>query len=518
MSKKCLFSPSNGKSEWMKCKENAINKILMCSKNRGDDIYKQIDTLKLSKQVNDSDSNENTFLWCHKGCYCSYTSATRNQGSRKRPASCPPPSERVLKSHVPAFSREDFKTRCFLCTKLCIPKDCKHPDRWHPWSVCEKEVSGCVSFKDTLLDICDQRQDSWSKEVFVRLQAVSTSMPAYDGRYHVDCMNSFRHIPKDSTNSAFNQPMIDISIKAVVNHMNKVSKALTCTVTELYDIFKNANGDLTKKQMMNKLSQYFGEELVIIRIPGCETEVGLIVKLGKMLKVIRKKNEYENEDNDEVDEVARQINAEVKGINLSCDYDLSDFHYEKMIDSTSRTLLRVVSSLVSNGHITKKSLSLAQCIQQHVGSARRNQTSLGLALKLHHKFGSYELIQLLHSHGLISPYDEVMRFRKSAAKFVSTNKEQYHKCLGLTTEIGPIFSWCDNYDLWISSPNGTKTTHAMVSEYTVHPKEPTSSIDKIQIGVMNLQIPRLKKTEASALSLLQALNKNLLNITKALIK
>ena len=120
-------------------------------------------------------------------------------------------------------------------------------------------------------------------------------------------------------------------------------------------------------------------------------------------------------------------------------------------------------------------------------------------MKLHHKYGSRELIQTLNEHGITASYDEVLRFRKSAANFVSHNQQEYHNMLVLTTEIGPVFSWADNYDLFIASPNGTKTTHAMVCEFTQHP----SNIIKSQndIGVMQLKIPRLKKHELASIRL-----------------
>ena len=133
------------------------------------------------------------------------------------------------------------------------------------------------------------------------------------------------------------------------------------------------------------------------------------------------------------------------------------FHH-KVIESTSATLLRLVSSLVSGGEITKPSQTLAQCIQQHVDGTSSNQTTLGLSVKRHHKHGSSELVKTLNKHGITSAYDEVLRFRKSVAKFVSDNQSDYHKKLGLSMEIGPIFSWADNYDLYIASPNGTKAT------------------------------------------------------------
>ncbi len=96
-------------------------------------------------------------------------------------------------------------------------------------------------------------------------------------------------------------------------------------------------------------------------------------------------------------------------------------------------------------------------------------------MKFHHKHGSYELIKTLNDRGLVTNYDQVPRFCKSAAQFVLRNAADYHKKLGLITELEPIFSWADNYNyktkdnLYIASSNGTKSTHAMVSESTQHP-------------------------------------------------
>ena len=90
----------------------------------------------------------------------------------------------------------------------------------------------------------------------------------------------------------------------------------------------------------------------------------------------------------------------------------------RVTESTSATLVRLVSSLVSGGAITKQSLTLAQCIQQRAGGTSSNQTTLGLAVKLHHKHGSSELVKTLNEHSITSSYDEVLRFRKSVAKFV----------------------------------------------------------------------------------------------------
>ena len=86
--------------------------------------------------------------------------------------------------------------------------------------------------------------------------------------------------------------------------------------------------------------------------------------------------------------------------------------------------------------MTKPALTLAHCIQRQI-SKSWNQTTLGLAVKLHHKHGSSEL----NEHGLVATYDEVLRFQKSAAKYTSDDTEKYLRVLGLERSIGPIHSW-----------------------------------------------------------------------------
>ena len=166
----------------------------------------------------------------------------------------------------------------------------------------------------------------------------------------------------------------------------------------------------------------------------------------------------------------------------------------------SDTLLTFVPRLVSGGETSQISLTLAQCIQQHINHST-NQTSLGLAVKLHHKFGSSNLVSTLHEHGSVSSYCEVLRFRKSAAKYVCENSEEYHKVLGLERRNGPICSWCDNYDLVVFTPNGRRSTHAMAIEFTHHPSS-TPNPTYVTLGVMRLRIPRLKLAEASSLRLM----------------
>lgn len=170
--------------------------------------------------------------------------------------------------------------------------------------------------------------------------------------------------------------------------------------------------------MLVHLCEYLGDEIVVVNVEGCETIIGFRKFVAKSLKLV---NHAGSPEDDEVDKLVRRITAEMRNIPQPRDYDLNDFSFLKTVSDTSETLLRLASALVSDGGVTKPSLTLAQCIQQHINKTR-NQTTLGLAVKLYHKYGSSDLIRTLNEHGLVTTYDEVLWFRKSAASYVSKNE------------------------------------------------------------------------------------------------
>ena len=326
--------------------------------------------------------------------------------------------------------------------------------------------------------------------VAVRVNGAQTDLTAADARYHTHCYNKFRKVPMDSTKAESCKPCVDESLKSVINYM-KSDMCATWTVTELHGIYTQNGGHLTRKQMHVLLNEYFDDEIILLHLEGCSSIIGFQTYISKTLKLV-KQPEVSDVDED-IDRLVRRVKAEVRSIPLPRDYDLNIFRHEKMVQDTSPTLLTFISSLISKGEPSKASLTLSQCIQQHI--------SLGLAVKLHHKFGSSDLVSTLHEHGIVSSYDEVLRLRKSAAKYVCENSELHHQVLGLERQTDPIFSWCGNFDLIVSTPNGRRSTHATAIELTQHPSgiiNPGSATP----GVMSLTIPRLKKTEAAKLSLI----------------
>ena len=226
-----------------------------------------------------------------------------------------------------------------------------------------------------------------------------------------------------------------------------------------WKVFIIYGGQLECRQLFTNLATHFGDNVIVLSIEGCASVIGFHELLGKMIKVAK----LATQDEDKEDVLVRQIKMEVRHMSTdNKNYALEDFTYAKTMEQTSPTLLRFISTLVSDSKVTKASLSLSQSVQYGI-TKTRNQTTLGLGVKLHHKFGSSDLIRTLNV-----PYDGVLRFRKSAASYVGDNAVTLHQMMGLTKTAGLIFGWYDNFDLLVSTPNGRRETHAMATEFQMH--------------------------------------------------
>ena len=63
--------------------------------------------------------------------------------------------------------------------------------------------------------------------------------------------------------------------------------------------------------------------------------------------------------------------------------------------------------------------------------------------------------------------------------------KEYHQVLSLECRIGPIFDWCDNYDVVVSTPNGHRVTYAMAVAFAQHP---ASIIYTLTVAVLFLRV------------------------------
>ena len=282
---------------------------------------------------------------------------------------------------------------------------------WDKVIQCERNgVKNSPSFKVSVLQNCDNRNYAWSRKVGMCCHGVH-DLAAAEAQFHIRCYDEFRKIPMIADQTSM---VDDEAMQVIFYEMYSKRKLCTLTSIELHDIYAGHGGQLTRKQMFEKLVTHLADDVVVLSIEGCASIVGFREFVGKILKV----SKVDVVDEEKEDAIVRTIITEahqLKSNNKT--YDLGDFTHAKTKENTSATLLRFVTKLISDGDITKTSLSQSQSLQYLINKTR-NQTTLGLGIKLHHKFGSRDLIDTLNGHGYTVSYDEVLLSRKSAAKYV----------------------------------------------------------------------------------------------------
>lgn len=478
---KCLISICSRSGQLQTVKLQGLKKLAECANQRTDNK-----TFKRVQAILDKDG-EQSQIDVHKQCYCTYTSkhhvkrhlSKRKKNEQESQDSDEIPATRVRRSQTLEF---DFKRQCLFCGNVCMPQDRKHPDRWDRVVQCERiGLKDAQPFKSAVLQYCSQRNDAWGREVAVRCHGVH-DLAAAEAQYHIRCYNDFRKIPKyvDQT------PLIaDEAMKGLIEEMHSQRNVSMWTSIELHEKYATNGGQLTRRQLFTKLVTHFGDSVIVLSLQGCASVIGFREFLTTVVKVTKLDSEDEEED-----ALVRQITSEAfSTLSNTRDYDLGSFTFAQTKQQTSPTLLRLISKLVSDGEVTKTSLSLSQSVQYNITKIS-NQTTLGLGVKLHHKFGSKDLIQVLHEHGYTVSYDEVRRFRKSAATYVRGNAATLHQVMGLTRTVGHVFGWYDNFDLLVSTPNGRRETHAMATEFQLHPAGIVEA-QSAHHGFNELTIPRI---------------------------
>ena len=360
--RECLFSPCNDQGALQTFKTVAVQKIVATSKAKPNELYKTL--------------SDTEIFFAHKSCY----SKSRNNERKKRKYALAHTvvSKRLLNSQCSDFV---FKRDCLLCGNVCKMKDSNNPHRWVQVRQCKTVNRGsAITFKQQLEDLCDERGPV-GNEVAAILSGV-IGLHAADAQYHAPCYN----LP------SITGPLEE-ALRSVLSIMAENATDSWIT-SELYVMYVAALGTVSRRQFVSNVTAHFGDEFLVFHIEGCDSVVGFKASLGKVFKIDKKSQSMG--DDDELEKLVRKIRSEVMAKPRNVDYKLRDYVHHKVIESTSAKLRSLVSSLVSGGAITKPSLTLAQCIQQHVDGTSSNQTTLGLSVKLLHKHGSWELVKTVN--------------------------------------------------------------------------------------------------------------------------
>ena len=242
--------------------------------------------------------------------------------------------------------------------------------------------------------------------------------------------------------------------------------------TELLKIYQEKGGTETNTtRFIQRIEMQLHNEIYCFKSPGISTIIMHKEKAGKMFNLVQTKEE---DDDTELERVASRLKSEIKEIpKLNDEYPVLDI--DCLSESTLPTLKNVLQLISPKFSENSKVISLISSIIATISSSKTSMLQVALGLFINEK----KLIQHLYEYGITSSYDEVLRFKVSAA-YASRN-QQHH----LDSSNGLIQGITDNFDTNLCTPNGLKQTHSLATIIVQH--------QLLHIDHKRKAIPRLKK-------------------------
>lgn len=432
-----------------------INTILSASKIRQDDIGRRPEL-----------SDGSLTLKCHKICISKYVSPStlgkldkRMRDDEKSDDATAAPKRLRSNTGSAVF---DFRKHCLFCydvTPCTLPHEyeLKVPQQYRtPASIVltVKMADGVTSYKQYLLDLCQKRDDELCRRVRDRILGAQSDLHAADARYHRKCNAAFhvgthRINDKDSEFVADDQAFSE-TVTAMCSDPSKVWNSL-----DVEAVYSDKGGCvMSRRVLVQKVIQHFGDEMLPLHSPGMATLLVFRKHVAKNLRLI------DDDENDFTDECVRKLGRQIM---KECEASKHDFKsYNKHIDwevaseCVSETLIKLLSAISPKFQNSLQSLMVGNIVSSKVtGQPTPLQIAIGVLLGDHKM-----LIQELYKYNVSCSYDEVRRFKRSAAVQSSKANKQLAGLRDVTVA-GLVQIIIDNFDAVISSQNCRLECHCM---------------------------------------------------------
>ena len=390
--------------------------------------------------------------------------------------------KRARRSEVQKFV---FRDHCIFCGEKCnVNRDPKHPNRWRPAYVCRQvEVSdGSKTLKEEILDICVKRKDKQAECVRVRIEGAVSDLHAADARYHVDCKSNFmsqRSVTSASisTSAISSDSPVDSAFTSVIDFLDQDRTKIHNTI-DLHNKYIDSGGEiLSRRQLLSKIIEHFAGDLLALSSPGIATIVTFKPNAAKALHIVSDETDY---DDAAIEKVAKKIAKEIDDIEIDRNSYQTHLNREMCSNHASDTVLDLLSRLGKKMSHTLPAIMIGNMITSTMKNLA-TPLQIGLTVLLH---DAKQQINDFHKFGVTCSYDEIRRFKRSAA--TAANKEMSLEGLCSRTQ-GMIQGLGDNFDQDIASQNGKIQTHSMALLMT--------QVQKSDFEDDGSTIPRLKKSE-----------------------
>ena len=124
--------------------------------------------------------------------------------------------------------------------------------------------------KETILGVCNERQDDWAQKVQIQIQGAISDLCAVDARYHKNCYSLFMNslAVQYVGGSPNKEQLLDQAFEDAVAVIRQAPSVIRNTIELFHQYLSNDGNILTNKSLLKKLSHTFGSELLILCSPG----------------------------------------------------------------------------------------------------------------------------------------------------------------------------------------------------------------------------------------------------------
>ena len=264
---------------------------------------------------------------------------------------------------------------------------------------------------------------------------------------------------------------LGVTFNHVTDEM-KADKSRIWNTKELVTLYDLSGGtELNQRSLLKRVKDYFSDEVVVLTSPGL---CSLVVFRASASNVLSLAAQTEDEqDSAKLVTLAKDISNEIKQI----EYDGSRYDIritkQDMSVSVSQTLMELLALLSNKLDYTLPALLIGNIITSVITNKPTNlQIALGNLLR-----DSRKLINPFYQFGVTCSYDEILRFKKSAA--LAATKEIKLSGIEQASD-GLIPAVADNFDADISSQNGKLATHSLAMHQITKRMEKAVLFDAFQ--------------------------------------
>ena len=394
----------------------------------------------------------------HKNCVSRYTSKT-NLKHHQTPhrSENDGPAQKRLRHSERLF---DFKKNCLYCGELCeVSKDDRNPSRWRPAFMVRSTHSekSHEPYSDYVLKKCVEQADKWADDVKLRIQGTIGDLHAAEARYHRDCMCRFfanrNTVNPEVSDTRLKCNIIDKALQDIIKIIS-IDKDRIWNSIELYQEYTEHFGTiLSRRGLITELENYFNGELLVLSSPGIASIITFRSNTAHTLRIAK-----DDDNSDNIQKAISTISDEIKNECKSMVKDKTQYSIgidkEQAANSVSQTVKSFLCAISPKLDDTLPSILIGNIITSVLNNTATDlQVALGVLLR-----DSKDLISHFHDYHVTCSYDEILRFKKSAAVSAADDPSQQ----GISdAKSGLVQIVVDNFDAEIASPNGKASTHSL---------------------------------------------------------